>query len=577
MIMSPNLRCLSAAFVAVLVSVSWGVSGGPPSDLRYSLVDAAYNDDRRAVATLLAQRGEVNAVSDDGFTALAWAAMRSNVEIVSLLLGAGADVNLVNQFGVGPLSLAIENGSLPIVRLLLEKGANRNLARESGETTLMTAVRLGRIEVVKLLLDHGAEVNGRDKKFGQTALMWAAGHPQIVRLLLNHEADLHAVSTKWDVKLPIYGPPFRTLGATGVPWTFQGDYTSKRGGQNTLHFAVLARDFESTQLLVGAGMDVNGGSADGTPPLLLALYKWWHTEDGRSTEFVPDIRTANFLLDRGAKVDVADGAGYTPLHAAVITAAGAGGAGGRSERDRGSGLRVTGPGRAGGPLLQASTADKAEAMALVKRLLDAGADPNAQANYPTPGPIGALRINPAPPGSSPFHFAAASHNIELIRLLADHGGNPNLMRRDGHTPFTIAVDANDLEATKEMVARGADLKLLYNPADMIPDRKEAKALPRREQTIMHLAALAFAVDVIPYLCELGVPLAEKNALGETPLILADNQEVVEVALALEGAVRTDGRVIPRDSRTTDLLKKLYAKEGLPIETRPMEGYSPPVN
>ena len=121
MIMSPNLRCLSAAFVAVLVSVSWGVSGGPPSDLRYSLVDAAYNDDRRAVATLLAQRGEVNAVSDDGFTALAWAAMRSNVEIVSLLLGAGADVNLVNQFGVGPLSLAIENGSLPIVRLLLEK------------------------------------------------------------------------------------------------------------------------------------------------------------------------------------------------------------------------------------------------------------------------------------------------------------------------------------------------------------------------------------------------------------------------------------------------------------------------
>ena len=59
----------------------------------------------------------------------------------------------------------------------------------------MTAVRLGRTDVVKLLLDHGAEVNGREKKFGQTALMWAASHPQIVRLLLNHKADLHAVST----------------------------------------------------------------------------------------------------------------------------------------------------------------------------------------------------------------------------------------------------------------------------------------------------------------------------------------------------------------------------------------------
>ncbi len=575
--MSPNLKCLSAAFVAVLVTVSWGVCGGQAasSNLRYSLIDAAYNDDTRAVAKLLAQRGDVNAVSEDGFAALAWAAMRSNVEIVSLLLSAGADVNLVNEYGVGPLSLATENGSFTIVRLLLEKGANPNLARESGETTLMTAVRLGRTDVVKLLLDHGAEVNGREKKFGQTALMWAASHPQIVRLLLNHKADLHAVSTKWDVKLPIYGPPFRTLGATGVPWTFQGYYTSKRGGQNALHFAVLARDFESTQLLLDAGMDVNDRSADGTTPLLLALYKW-HTEDGRSTEFIPDIRTANFLLDRGAKVGVADGAGYTPLHAAVITAAAAGGARSRSEKDTGSGLRVTGPGRAGGPLLQTTTADKAEAMALVKRLLDAGADPNAQANYSTPGPIGALRINPAAPGSSPLHFAAASRNIELIRLLADHGGNPNLMRSDGHTPFTIAVDANDVEATKEMVARGADLKLRYNPADMIPDRREAKALPRREQTIMHLAALAFAVDVIPYLSELGVPLAEKNALGETPLILADNQEVVEVALALEGSVRTDGRVIPKDSRTTDLLKKLYAKEALPIETKPIKGYSPPV-
>ena len=132
--MSLNLKCLSAAFVAVLVTVSWGVCGGQAasSNLRYSLIDAAYNDDTRAVASQLAERGDVNAVSEDGFAALAWAAMRSNVEIVSLLLSAGADVNLVNEYGVGPLSLATENGSFTIVRLLLEKGANPNLARESG-------------------------------------------------------------------------------------------------------------------------------------------------------------------------------------------------------------------------------------------------------------------------------------------------------------------------------------------------------------------------------------------------------------------------------------------------------------
>ena len=39
-----------------------------------------------------------------------------------------------------------------------------------------------------MLLDRGA--NGeyaREKKFGQTALMWAAGHPDAVRLLVEAE------------------------------------------------------------------------------------------------------------------------------------------------------------------------------------------------------------------------------------------------------------------------------------------------------------------------------------------------------------------------------------------------------
>ena len=66
-----------------------------------------------------------------------------------------------------------------------------------------------------------------------------------------------------------------------------------------------------------------------------------------------------------------------------------------------------------------------------------------------------MRINPAPPGSSAFHIAGRSQLSALVRMLADKGGNPNLLRKDGHTPFSVAVLAGRRDVVKEMVARGA--------------------------------------------------------------------------------------------------------------------------
>ena len=49
--------------------------------------------------------------------------------------------------------------------------------------------------------------------------------------------------------------------------------------------------------------------------------------------------------------------------------------------------------------------------------------------------------------------------------------------------------ARNLDVVKEMVARGADLNLRYNPAHKIPDPEKAISLTRQAQTIMHIAAL----------------------------------------------------------------------------------------
>src|SRR5690349_8364034 len=138
-----------------------------------ALIDAVQDDDLAQVTELLGKHVDVNARDVDGSTALAWASVRCNSGIAALLLKAGAKPNLTNEQGVGPLYLALTNGSLDLVRLLLANGADPNVARADGETALLTAARLGQIEVMKMLVDRGADVNAREKKFGQTALMWA--------------------------------------------------------------------------------------------------------------------------------------------------------------------------------------------------------------------------------------------------------------------------------------------------------------------------------------------------------------------------------------------------------------------
>lgn len=205
--------------------------------------------------------------------------------------------------------------------------------------------------------------------------------------------------------------------------------------------------------------------------------------------------------------------------------------------------------------------NEAEGLAMAKQLLDLGADPNAATRQTTPGPLGAVKVNPAPPGSTPYHLAGNADSAKLIELMAAHGADANRLRKDGHTPLSIAIMSNDLPVVQAMVAHGANARMIFNPSDKVADPVKSVAEVRGNETALHIAAISGANYVVPFLAAQGVKLDARNDHGETALDLADAQERFRYGRAKEAAGNMDrkGTEIMRETQTSDAFKKLLEK------------------
>lgn len=229
-----------------MVTMLFAIANGATA-ADFPLLEAVKNQDQQQVGTLLTQHVDVNVRSNDGSTALLWAAHWGDVKTTDLLLRAGADPNAANDFRMTPLSQACVNGSAALVELLLKAGANPNTSIATGETPLMTCSKTGSADAVQALIAHDAAINAKEPVQNQTALMWAAAerHPGVVKMLIDAKADLQA--------------------------------RTKRGF-TALHFAAREGDRESTRLLLAAGVSVNILAQ----PDALAKGKVWRRRGGRT-------------------------------------------------------------------------------------------------------------------------------------------------------------------------------------------------------------------------------------------------------------------------------------------------------
>jgi ankyrin repeat protein len=247
-----------------------------------------------------------------------------------VLLEAGADVNVVDPQGNTSLLLAAINGHFDVATLLVQSGTDPNIAEETGQTPLYAVMDMNTmpvsnrpapqlersvttgLELAKLLLDRGANPNVQLREMrpyrtkldrggdgvlgaGTTPLMRAAkgGDAEAIKLLIARGADA-TIATRAGVNA--------IMMVAGVG-TREEDTTGRNKSEGLI--------VETIRVLVAAGVDVNGADTQGRAAAHGAAM-WGLTE------------VVKFLHQNGAKLDVKDKRGFTPLDSAMGLAGGLG-------------------------------------------------------------------------------------------------------------------------------------------------------------------------------------------------------------------------------------------------------------
>jgi ankyrin repeat protein len=249
---------------------------------------------------------------EGGVTPLLFAVRDGNRDMMRLLLDLGADIEQTSGNHTSPLVIALLNGQVGIATDLLARGANPNVADDYHRAALFAAIELrnanrnallfgdGRdpLDLIKLLLEKGADHNLQtdttpvhgwmqiDPSWvnfdGQTPFIRAAlsGDIEVMRLLLAHGADPNITTKEGTTAL---------MAASGINWVPGQTHTRSQANYD-----------EAAKLCLDRGADVNAANSLKLTAMHGAANRGW-------TSII------QILADRGARLDVPDIAGRTPM------------------------------------------------------------------------------------------------------------------------------------------------------------------------------------------------------------------------------------------------------------------------
>ncbi len=544
------LACLSLFLAA----------GAVPGDS--PVADAAMLDDLTQVRALLESGADIDAAQGDGMTALHWAARNANVELARFLIGEGARISETTRIGAyTALHMASEVGSAEIVGLLLAAGADQGAATyDAGATTpLHLAAASGSADAVQFLLEYGGQANARERSWGQTPLMFAAarGRTAAVEALLEGGADPTVQTKVTDISAvaraaqtdrrernarmqdePITTPAAEAdppAGEANPPTTetepltaaqreeldrpieepeplSYGELVGGHGGMSALLHAAREGHTETVLALLDGGADIDGVSGgDHTSPILIAMING-------------HFDLAMRLFELGADPHLASDAGTTPLFAAI---------------------NAHWAPKSRYPWQHAFEQQRLTYLDVMKRLLDAGVDPNARLAkhlWWVSFNFDLLQIDMK--GGTPFWRAAYAVDVDAMKLLVAYGADPNIATEKvpPRRPPAWEREKNDQSGVPPVPVGGAADYPLH-AASGIGYGQGFPSNAHRHVPDGWLPAVRYLVE------ELGADVNQRDDEGYTPLHNAASRGDVEMIrfLVERGA---DPTAVSRVGQTT---------------------------
>lgn len=254
-----------------------------------------YEKNRDLFDSLISRGVDVNAIGDNGWSALMTAAYLGKLDLVRKLLQAKANANYINittgalSRGETPLTAALSGqgqgkwkaGMNDVIKLLIGAGANVNYSNQDGITPLMQALRLKDLTSARLLLEHGADIEAIDND-GKT--------------VMDHAKEIDA-----DNKVGSNGP-----GAVKLIYEFKKK-RKKEAKENTQRAEALSGTLP--------------------PPVIKITKEYMMPQTGKKATLnqmkkairEDDFHALGYLATEEGNLELADEQGYTPLLEAIYS------------------------------------------------------------------------------------------------------------------------------------------------------------------------------------------------------------------------------------------------------------------